>query len=160
MKLPKSFRIEESLLVKLEKWAGQEHLNLSQAIESIIEKFDYSGYNLDKFVKVLTYNPKYQSAATFNKENMDLILSVFKEFKDAQHFINKMVFIYANKAVNSEVSSKGLITSDGRADINSPKMNDKIKNFLLKEDKKLANKLGISEVDSEGNPIYEDSAQE
>lgn len=155
MKIKKTFSVEESLLNKLEGFSTSRGINLSQAIEQAIRSFDTTTANLEQFVKTLTYYPDTQGAATYNKENMDLVLSTFKEYKDAQHFINKVVFSYAYKAMQKEVVAKQAFTEDGRVDINHKDLEAGLKKFIIKEDKKMAEKLGYKETDADGNPIYE-----
>ena len=146
MKKPYSFKLEEELIAKVDAFAKKYTSDRTKMLEKIIREFASLGFDLGEHVQSISYNPNYKGAATFSKDNMDVILSHFKEFKDAQHFINKIVLNYANKAVQSTVNSN---TSD------TPKMNDVMKKFLVKEDKKKAEQFGISEVDTEGNPIYE-----
>lgn len=145
MKIRRNITIDDAVNALLEKRAEERKMSSSAYIEYLVEKTT----SLDEMMTVFVHD-KGKGAATFNFDNMELILRTFREFKDAQHFFNKMVFNWASKAMNASMVEKGVIMDNGAVD--KGKMNDAMRAFLQKQNNPAQASI---EVDADGNPIYE-----
>jgi metal-responsive CopG/Arc/MetJ family transcriptional regulator len=153
MKQRINITINDESLSRLDKWTEIEGINRSEGLERIISKLDFVGQNLSKFIKIISYDPQHKGACLYNKDNMDIILEHFKNFTDAQHFINTIVVKYVNQAIQEtitqETQNKYTVTDDVFG-----KVNPAMREFMEKQSKKIQGKMEVGGFDSNGEPTY------